>query len=169
MTHFSRARMLAAAIIGASFGGSANAALGAHAGGIESDARALQARSFAARRVQGASWTRQDLALPDGGTATEFADASGTVFAVAWSAPTLPDLSVLLGAHSAGLARAQLRAIQARQSPQAGSVGILSHRMLSAQEGDLVVRSGGQLQAYRGHAFLSSGLPSDFDVKELGQ
>ena len=169
MTHSFWARLLAAAILGASFGGPANAALGAHAGGVESDARAMQARSFAARRVQEASWTRQDLALPDGGTATEFADASGTVFAVAWSAPTLPDLSVLLGAHSAGFARAQRRAIEAREKPQAGSVSILSHRMLSAQEGDLVVRSGGQLQAYRGHAFLSSALPSDFEIKELSK
>lgn len=169
MNYSSRIDLLGAAMLGACLCAPAFAALGSHAGDVQADAHAMQARSLAARPGAGASWTRHPLALADGGSATEFADASGRVFAVSWTAPTLPDLSVLLGEHRSGYLRAQRRAVEARERAQAGTVVALSHRVANLEDGDLVVNSAGQLQAYRGHAFLRSALPSDFDPKELNK
>ncbi|OOG54825.1 DUF2844 domain-containing protein [Polaromonas sp. C04] len=142
--------------------GAARAALGGHATDVPADATRLQARAFSAQTragtATGAAFTRHQITLPAGGSAVEFVDASGNVFAVSWAAPIMPDLSVLLGSYKASLDTAQ-------QAPHT----LRSPRLLQADDGDWVLVSTGHLRAYSGYSYLRSRLPAGFDLQELAQ
>ncbi len=116
----------------------------------------MAARSAAATSAD-ATVTRHDISLMDGGTATEFADADGTVFAVAWQAPTMPDLGTLLGNYKASLDRAQ----SVRQTGQRLA------RRFNTEDSEWVYSSRGHLRAFRGYAYLPAKLPTGFDLKLL--
>ena len=77
--------------------------------------------------------------MPSGGSAVEFVDTHGTVFAVSWQAPIMPDLSVLLGHYKVRLDAAQ-QASHTMRSP----------RRLQANNGDWVIVSTGHLRAFQG-------------------
>lgn len=130
--------------------------------GPVADARAMHARSFSTVLDASAStslpYSSHRIVLPDGGVATEFADAGGFVFAVSWAAPTMPDLASLLGAYKPSLDRAQV----AQRSS-----GIRSPRLLNATAGDWTIVSSGHLRAYSGYSYLSSRLPAGFDLATL--
>lgn len=130
--------------------------------GPVADAKAMSARSFstvlAASTSTSSSYSTHKIALPDGGVATEFANAGGFVFAVSWSAPTMPDLTALLGSYKAQLDKAQA----AQQASRARSP-----RLLNATSGDWTIVSGGHLRAYSGYSYLSSRLPAGFDLAKL--
>ncbi|MDR3395216.1 MAG: DUF2844 domain-containing protein [Parasulfuritortus sp.] len=142
--------------------GAARAALGGHATDLSADATRLKAHALSAQTragtASGAAFTRQSMALPAGGSAVEFVDASGNVFAVSWAAPVMPDLSVLLGSYKARLDAAQ-------QAPHT----LRSPRLLQADDGDWVLVSSGHLRAYKGYSYLRSRLPAGFDLQELSQ
>lgn len=126
------------------------------------DAKSMHARSFStlsnASGSTSSSYSVHQIALPDGGIATEFSDAGGFVFAVSWAAPTMPDLASLLGAYKPLLDRAQQRQQSSR---------IRSMRLLNATSGDWTIISSGHLRAYSGYSFLSSRLPAGFDLAKL--
>lgn len=130
--------------------------------GPVADAKAMSARSFstvlAASSSQSSSYSSHKISLPDGGVATEFADANGFVFAVSWASPTMPDLASLLGSYKASLDRAQV----AQQASR-----VRSPRLLNTTSGDWTIVSSGHLRAYSGYSYLSSRLPSGFDLATL--
>ncbi|MDN2716748.1 DUF2844 domain-containing protein [Janthinobacterium sp. SUN120] len=130
--------------------------------GSVADARAMHARSFSTVLDASAStslpYSSHRIVLPDGGVATEFADAGGFVFAVSWAAPTMPDLASLLGAYKPSLDRAQVAQRSSR---------IRSPRLLNATAGDWTIVSSGHLRAYSGYSYLSSRLPAGFDLATL--
>ena len=134
------------------------AGLGDHAVSVTTDARALRAKSLSARPGTSASWTRNELTLQDG-LATEFSDASGTVFAVSWKTQSMPDLSSLLGGHKGAFDSAQTQQGEKMRSP----------RRFAATAGDMTVLSTGHLRAFQGYAYLSSMLPQGFDLGELSK
>lgn len=142
--------------------GAARAGLGGTGADIATDAARLHAWPLAAqasaRSQAGTSFTRHPIALPSGGTAVEFVDAAGAVFAVSWTAPILPDLSVLLGSYKTNLDAVQ----QARRT-------LRSPRMLQADNGDWVVVSTGHLRAFQGYSYLRSKMPAGFDLQQLLQ
>lgn len=86
----------------------------------------------------------------------EFLNRGGSVFAVAWSGPAVPDLQKLLGANF----EAYAKAFAASAHP-----GL--HRSLRAASPDLVVESGGHLRAYRGRAYLPALIPNGASAEEL--
>jgi hypothetical protein len=143
----------------------AHAALGGHVGDVAGDATIMHARSLTALNRQGLSYTREQIALPGGGTATEYVDGGGNVFAVSWSAPVIPDLSVLLGSYKANFDSAQLAA----RDPHAGNraVRLRSPRTFQADNGEWVVFSAGHLRSFHGYSYLRSQLPAGFSVTEL--
>jgi hypothetical protein len=140
----------------------ARAGLGGTVAELNNDAALLQARTLAAplalRSAAGASFSRHQITLAGGGSAVEFADANGRVFAVAWSAPVMPDLAVLLGSYKADLDAAQ-------QQP----AGPRSLHQLRAHSGDWVLVSSGHLRGFHGYSYLRSGLPPGFDLGQLAQ
>ena len=86
----------------------------------------------------------------------EFLTRGGTVFAVLWSGPVMPDLQHLLGAHFAPYAAAL--ASQNRGAPK---------RPVRIALPGLVVESEGHLRAYSGRAFLPALMPADTTAAEL--
>ena len=139
----------------------AHAALGGLSGSLTSEAQTLRATALAVRPLSTATtaYHRHDLALLDGGRASEFVDANGHVFAVSWQAPTMPELSTLLGSYRSSLDKAQ--------TPQEGMGR--APRQINFRDGDCVLVSTGRMRAYQGHAYLASQLPAGFDLKELSQ
>ena len=139
---------LAAALVAAS--GAAWSALGqpAPALGAPSSATAVAAQTAA-----GARYTVHTRRLDTGTEVREYADAGGTVFAVAWSGPFLPDLRALLGTHFAAMEQ------HAATAPRSSAVHL--------QRADLVLQLGGRMGAFRGRAWLPTQLPAGFDPREL--
>lgn len=98
----------------------------------------------------GAPYTHMQRQLDSGTVVHEFADASGTVFAVAWSGPFLPDLRELLGPSFSAL---QDSASKGRSSA------------LSISRADLVLASAGHMGGFEGRAWLPPKLPAGFDPR----
>ena len=109
-----------------------------------------------------AAFSRSETLLDSGGKITEFSDSSGTIFAVAWDAPTMPDLSALLGSYKTSWLESQ-RAENNKLGPT------LSSRHFSANAGDWSIVSTGRLRAYRGYSWLRSAIPPGFDLTELAK
>jgi len=130
---------------------SAQATLGESAATVDRDARALSAERLpsAARGSMGVHELRKETL-----TVREFADASGTVFAVAWTGIARPDLGALLGAHHAAYRSA------ARQSAP-----VRGPRTVNA--GTVVVQTWGHGRNLGGRAWLPSLLPAGVTVDEI--
>ncbi|MBK0393059.1 DUF2844 domain-containing protein [Ramlibacter sp. CrO1] len=102
---------------------------------------------------QGAAYTRVQRTLDTGTVVTEFVDAGGTVFAVAWSGPFLPDLRALLGPSFDRLATA--------------GTGRGRTSALSINRPDLMLVSAGHMGAFDGRAWLPPKLPAGFDTRQI--
>ena len=98
----------------------------------------------------GAAYTHIERHLDSGTVLHEFVDAGGTVFAVSWSGPFLPDLRELLGASFSAL----------QDSAAAGRTSALS-----ISRPDLVLVSAGHMRAFDGRAWLPTRLPAGFDPR----
>lgn len=96
----------------------------------------------------------QTVQTDTGVSVTEYANAAGTVFALTWSGPVMPDLQQLFGDYFA-----QFRAAPA---PAAPSLNARSVRGV-----DLRVRIGGHMRAFYGVAWVPSLLPAGFDPTRL--
>lgn len=122
------------------------AALGEHERSVEADRARVAGQS---RRTVFNSYTLHEITSPDGRVIREYVSPGGTVFAIAWEGPTLPDLSTLLGSYYTAFE-------QASASPTR------RHGPLYVQAGPLVVESGGRMRAFRGRAYLTTMLPANF-------
>jgi hypothetical protein len=85
---------------------------------------------------------------------------AGTVFAVAWQGPLLPDLRQLLGANY----KAYTGAAAGRH---AGQEHHADHGHLDVHLPDLVVESNGRVRSFFGRAYLPQGLPQGVAVAEI--
>lgn len=117
----------------------------------------LAARSLAAtsNASNGAVYTVTQSTLDSGTLVREYADASGTVFAVSWKGPTLPDLRTLLGDKFAVMTS------NAGKRPKAG------HSQLAVNQSDVVIVSNGHMRAFEGQAWIPSALPAGFDTTTI--
>ena len=75
----------------------AHAGLGDAATSVEQDRQVL--RSASVKRQSMPAYERHEMQTDDGTTVHEFAARDGTVFAVDFAGPALPDLKVLLSSH----------------------------------------------------------------------
>jgi hypothetical protein len=118
---------------------------------------APSARMLAAARV-----TRRDgyavheTVLASGTTLREYATPQGTVFALGWRGPALPDLPALLGSYFSAF---KLEAEQARQSGRRGSLNLL-------RDG-LVLQSQGRMGNFVGQAYAPSLVPSGVVIDDV--
>ncbi len=96
----------------------------------------------------------QTVQTASGATVTEYADAAGTVFAVAWRGPFKPDLQQLLGAYFQPYLRGR---------PRTGT-GLTTSSVHGA---DIVVHSSGRMRNFYGLAWVPSLVPAGFDVSRL--
>jgi len=124
------------------------AALGSDQASVQADQQAWAASSGQSV-LAGATLYSQTL--PNGVTVRQYLATSGTVFAVAWSGPVLPDFARLLGVHFQTYAEAL------RQQ----------RRGVSVQGAALVIESGGMMRAFSGRAYLPGLLPASLNAQDI--
>lgn len=130
---------------------SASATLGETATSTEIDRVAMTATL---RMLPTAKYTVHEIQIPSGTTLREYVSPAGTVFAVAWQGPVMPDLRQALGSYFA-------RYTDSASGKQAG------HRHLAVRDADLVVQSNGHMRAFSGRAYLPQLLPQGISVEEI--
>ena len=129
----------------------ASAALGGPETGVATDAQVLKA---SVKSTDRSSYRVHSIQLTSGTVLREYAVVGGTVFAVAWSGPSMPNLRQALGQYF----DSYVSGAKARPG---------SHHHLEIRQSDLVVQSGGHMRAFRGRAYLPQGLPSGVSLDEL--
>jgi Protein of unknown function (DUF2844) len=92
--------------------------------------------------------------LPSGTVLREFVAQGGTVFAVAWRGPVIPNLRQALGKYFDNYVAA------AKLSP-------VNHRRMDINQLDLVVHVSGHMRSFTGIAYLPQSVPSGVTVGEL--
>ena len=124
------------------------ASLGANITTVDADRQKMQGALLRIVRTDG--YQLHEIRSAAGVNIREYADASGTVFAVAWDGPWMPDLDTVLGTH---FARYQQLLRQHQLSKKArGNVLI--------DEPDLYVQMSGRMRAFTGRAIVPSLMPS---------
>jgi hypothetical protein len=102
-----------------------------------------------------AAYTDVEKKLESGTVVHEYVDASGTVFAVSWAGPFLPDLKEILGSHFNAMVT------HANKSAKAG------RSQLALRQSDLVIVSGGHMGSFEGRAWLPAKLPAGFEPGDI--
>lgn len=113
------------------------------------------AAASATAAASGAGYTVSETTLDNGTLVREYVAADGTVFAVGWNGPFMPDLRTLLGAHFDTMVQA------AAQRPHAG------HSQFALKQSDVVIESGGHMRAYAGRAWIPAQLPAGVATAEI--
>jgi hypothetical protein len=132
---------------------SARASLGGDAASVRSDANQLQGVVQSTLLQQ---YEIQEITTDSGMRVREFLNRDGSVFAVSWSGPVMPDLQRLLGENFESFAKG----VAALQHP-----GL--KRALRIASSELVVESGGHLRAYTGRAYLPALIPTGTSIADL--
>ena len=144
--------VLAGGLLGAAFIPSiAAAALGEVEASVQADLAQLHGSIKVAAH---ANYRVHEIQLPSGTLLREFAGLDGTVFAVAWNGPTVPNLRQTLGRYFGDY----LTAAQANR---------MGHHQLQINQSDLVVHASGHMRAFSGVAYLPPALPSGVSIGEL--
>jgi Protein of unknown function (DUF2844) len=99
-------------------------------------------------------YSLHEFTTADGVHVREFVSLSGTVFAVAWSGPDIPDLKVLLGSYHADY-------LAATETPQA------NRRAVVVNNERVVMRMNALPRGFIGGAHLPGQLPAGVSSQEL--
>ncbi len=146
-----RFALLALTAVGAIMPHAAMAALG----GPETSASADAATMHAAVKSEDAPGYRvHTMQLPSGTVLREYATVAGTVFAVAWSGPTIPNLQQILGGYYPAF----------MSGARASRTG---HHHLQIRREDFVMQSSGHMRAFTGRAYLPQVIPAGVSLDEL--
>lgn len=142
------AAALACAVLGLCCATQVWARLGADVASVQADQQAWDASST---QTALAGATLYSQTLSNGLHVRQYADASGSVFAVAWDGPVLPDFTRLLGEHAGAYADAVR----------------LQQRGVHVRGAALVIESGGMMRSFSGRAYLPAKLPPTVTVQDI--
>jgi hypothetical protein len=131
---------------------SAFAVLGGDAASVEADRASMGGSDMGT--TAGAGYTVREIQAASGTAIKEYLSPSGTVFAISWSGPALPDLRQLLGSQFDVYTRAA-----AAQNTGPGRINV--------QDSGLVVQSGGQMRAFFGRAYLPAQVPQGVALDDI--
>ena len=129
----------------------ADAGLGQADTSVQTDAVRLKGSIKATQYI---GYQVQEMQMPSGTLVREFVASNGTVFAVAWNGPTVPNLRQILGQYFDNF-------VAAARAKHAG------HRHLEIQQSDLVVQVGGHMRAFSGRAYLPPAVPAGVSIADL--
>ena len=127
------------------------ATLGENVTTVENDRVQMKAQL---RITSVAGYTVHEIDSPTQTVVREYVSAQGTVFAVTWQGPLLPDFQQMLGRYFSEYQKGV-------GSPRAG------RRHLAINGSDLVVASHGHMRAFYGFAYVPSLLPPNFSPADL--
>lgn len=105
--------------------------------------------------VSPAGYTELKTTLESGTEVHEYVNTKGTVFAVSWSGPFLPDLKEVLGDKFDTM----VNHVQQRPGGARSQVRL--------QQDDVVIFSGGRPGAFNGRAWIPALLPAGFDTNAV--
>ena len=128
------------------------AGLGESADSISHDRSAL--RATAETVTPFVAYDVHEMTTEDGGRVREYASRSGTIFAVAWSGRTKPDLSALLAAHYADYLKA-------------AASNHFNHKVLSVSNGDFAMRIMKLPRGFTGSAHVPALLPTGTAAQDI--
>ncbi|WP_407655424.1 DUF2844 domain-containing protein [Burkholderia alba] len=155
-------------MLGAWCAGPAQAALGgtpmgAPATDTVKQVRTLQRSMQSSQRLAGgaapaaANYTVRETTLGSGTVVREYLSSAGTVFAISWRGPVVPDLSDLLGTYFpqyvAGVQATHL--VHGVRAP------------VAVDADNLVVHTGGHMGSFSGQAWLPQALPAGFTDDDI--
>lgn len=130
----------------------ASAALGGTVASVESDR--VHAKGSLTRMVRTQAYELHEIRSAAGTMIREYVSPSGTVFAVAWEGPWMPDMTQVLGAHFGHYQQAM--AARARRRRSRGVVAI--------DDADLVVQMIGHPRSFSGRAYIPSLVPQGVET-----
>lgn len=132
----------------------AKAELGGTAASIQND----QARLQGSRRMIAAqSYSLHEIQAVSGTVVREYVSPQGTVFAVTWHGPWMPDIRQLLGIYFE----------QYRAAAQSQNVGHFARRPVTVNQPGLVVQVGGHVRAFSGMAYVPGMVPSGVRIEDI--
>jgi hypothetical protein len=131
------------------------AALGGDAASVDADRVRMQGALM--RIVRSDTYALHEMRSASGTMVREYVSTSGTVFAVVWQGPWLPDLRQVLGAHFDQYQAAMRTAQRARTGR--GSVLI--------DGPDLVVQTSGHPRSFFGRVYVPALMPQGVQVESL--
>ncbi|MBV8658752.1 MAG: DUF2844 domain-containing protein [Burkholderiales bacterium] len=126
---------------------SARASLGGDLKSVQADARKAHA-AVAVKAAESAAYTVHESTLPTGTVVRQYVSPAGTVFAVVWQGPYMPDLRQLLGESFNTMVSMQAHARHA------------GHPAVDIGTDKLVIQSHGHMHAFVGRAYLPQSLPA---------
>jgi hypothetical protein len=133
----------------------ANAALGGSVTSVDADRVHIQGALM--RIVQTGPFALHEIRSSSGTMIREYVNSSGTVFAVGWDGPWLPDLRQVLGDH---FDRYQA-AMQSRQHARTARGAVV------IDEPGLVVQMSGHPRAFTGRAYVPALLPAGVQLESI--
>jgi hypothetical protein len=107
-------------------------------------------------QAQGGLLNYRETTDANGIVVHQYVDSSGTVFAVTWRGPAMPDVQSLLGTYFQRFATGA--------SASAGEAGLHAARVAN---GDLVVENQVRLREFSGRAWLVSALPAGVSTADI--
>jgi len=145
---FLRASQVRAVFLAAALAPSAvvSASLGENASSVDRDR--VQMQGALMRIVRSDTHVVHEIRAASGTTVREYLTSTGTVFAVAWQGPWLPDMRQLLGSHFDQYQRA-LRDTRTRRGRGAATI----------DEPDIVVQTSGHQRSFSGRVYLPALVP----------
>ena len=130
----------------------ARAALGGPESAVARDAAVLKG-SIKSTELSG--YRVHEIQLSSGTVLREYAGLDGTVFAVAWKGPKIPNLRLALGQYYDAF-------VTAAQTRHAGG-----RTHLDIRQSDWVMQSSGHMRAFQGRAYLPQALPAGVSLDEI--
>ncbi len=96
-----------------------------------------------------------EMVSPDGVTIREYTNPEGTVFAVSWTGPVLPNMRQLLGAYFD------------RYMEILSQMPFRAHTPVVLRQPEFVLESGGRMRSFVGRAYLPQKIPSGVSIDTL--
>jgi hypothetical protein len=131
------------------------ASLGGDSASVDADRVRVQGALL--RIVRSDAFTLHEVQSSSGTTIREYMSSTGTVFAVAWEGPWLPNLRQILGPYFETYQRAV----------QAGPANRRSRGSLKIDLPELVVQMSGHPRAFSGRAYVPQLMPQRMQAESI--
>lgn len=129
------------------------AALGGDVNSVEQDRAYMNA---SVQVTHAGAYDVHAIQAPGGTVVNEYVSPSGTVFAVAWHGPSVPQMQQILGSY-----------FQQYSSALQAQTKHYGHRPLDIQLPGLVVQTGGHMRAYFGRVYVPAMVPEGVTADEI--
>ena len=144
---------IATVVVALGFSLPVKASLGGNVSSVHADSAHMSASEDMSEND---NYQLHQLKLPTGTEVSEYVSSSGTVFAVSWHGPFMPDMQQLLGSYFD-----QYSAALSSQSREYG------RHPLDIHQTGLVVQTGGHMRAHWGRVYVPALAPQGLSVEKL--